>query len=626
MIGKGLMFKPISLSIQGFKSFTIEQSFDFPEKEGFYFLTGKNVNEPELEANGSGKTSMWDAMVWCLYGKTSRNLKASDVGTWGGKHKCRVELSFEYEGTPYFIKRTWKPNSLKLAAMESDFEDIEQSNVDDLIGLDFEAFQYAVLFSQFRDMFFDLKPAEKATLFTTILNLSEWDAYSHKAKMRLNDLEGWYHDSKEYLAELKGKITVLEDLDYVTQIDAWEEKRVSRLEGFTAAILDAKKSLKELETKGKELLQDTEDSTPKLQESKDIAGDIDEILSEIDVEWREIMSEKGKIDAKITYLERNLAKFDGLKGICNECGQEIDENHVKKHQKQLNIEKKALKKQHSVFSEDLNDLEHDKSRAKTALAEETSYYRQLQTDASNLKHRMDLVKRDSKGLLILVRDARLDYSELEAEENPYVLEQAKTKETVEMLKKQVKEQKEEVLSSESKIEKVKYWVKGFKEVRLFLISEVLGQLELEVNNCLYQLGLRDWKIEFAVDKETKSGTIRKGFTVLIYSPYNEDPVAWESWSGGESQRLRLAGTLGLSNLILARNGVESYFEVFDEPSTWLSAKGIVDLLETLDNRARELHKQIWIIDHRSLEYGGFEGAYCVTKDSSGSKFETLEVD
>jgi len=626
MIGIHAMFKPLTLSIQGFKSFTNLQTFTFPKKEGFYFLTGKNTSEPELEANGSGKTSMWDAMIWCLYGKTSRNLKASDIGNWGGKHKCLVELSFEYDGAVYFLKRTWKPNTLKIAAMESDFETTDQNNINDIIGLDFEAFQYAILFSQFRNMFFDLKPAEKASLFASILDLSEWDDYSDKAKQQFGSLEGFYYDTKEYLAELKGKIIVLEQLEYTERIEDWKKTKLAEISDLNASITEDTKLLKSLEKKGKKLIQDGKDLRPKLLESKEIRVEIAEILSDIQVDWRELWQKKSDFEAKITYLEQDLAKFDGLKGICTECGQEIDRNHVKKHQKQLNTELKALNKQLLLNSEDLDDLDQYKSEALDAKAEEDVIYQDLQREQTTISQGMDNIKRESNRLLATVQTTRIKRGNVEAEENPYILEQAKTKESIKELKKQVEEEKEAILSCESKLEKIKYWVKGFKEIRLFLISEVLGQLELEVNNCLYQLGLRDWKIEFAVDKETKSGTIRKGFTVLIYSPYNEDPVAWESWSGGESQRLRLAGTLGLSNLILARNGVESYFEVFDEPSTWLSAKGITDLLETLDNRARDLHKQVWIIDHRSLEYGGFEGAYCVTKDLSGSRFETLEVD
>jgi hypothetical protein len=53
-------------------------------------------------------------------------------------------------------------------------------------------------------------------------------------------------------------------------------------------------------------------------------------------------------------------------------------------------------------------------------------------------------------------------------------------------------------SSNKELFATQYWVKGFREVRLSLISEVLTQLELEVNNKLFQLGLENWKVLFAV--------------------------------------------------------------------------------------------------------------------------------
>lgn len=103
-----------------------------------------------------------------------------------------------------------------------------------------------------------------------------------------------------------------------------------------------------------------------------------------------------------------------------------------------------------------------------------------------------------------------------------------------------------------------------------MISEVLTQLELEVNNKLFQLGLQDWKVLFAVEGLTKGGKVKKGFTVTIITPYNLEPVNWNAWSGGESQRLRLAGSLGIADLITSRCPYVPTFEVFDEPSSYLS--------------------------------------------------------
>ena len=150
------------------------------------------------------------------------------------------------------------------------------------------------------------------------------------------------------------------------------------------------------------------------------------------------------------------------------------------------------------------------------------------------------------------------------------------------------------------------------------------QLEVQVNAALMQLGLLDWSMTFAIDSENKSGGTRRGFSVLVNAPHSDGPVPWEAWSGGESQRLRLAGQLGLSSLIMEFSGASCNLEVYDEPSTWLSSKGITDLLDTLSSRAQSLGKSIWVVDHRSLEYGGFTKVLKVVKTVQGSKMENAK--
>ncbi len=165
---------------------------------------------------------------------------------------------------------------------------------------------------------------------------------------------------------------------------------------------------------------------------------------------------------------------------------------------------------------------------------------------------------------------------------------------------------------------VSFWVGGFKRVRLFIVETTLRQLEVEVNNSLADLGLTDWRIEFDVERENKSGSITKGFVVFVYAPGHAEPVRWESWSGGETQRLRLAGALGLANLIMEQAGLVSQVEFYDEFSTHMSEEGIQDTLQTLHDRAHSLGRQIWVIDHNSLDFGGFSGTLTIIKDTEGS--------
>lgn len=101
-----------------------------------------------------------------------------------------------------------------------------------------------------------------------------------------------------------------------------------------------------------------------------------------------------------------------------------------------------------------------------------------------------------------------------------------------------------------------------------------------------------------------------------------EPVNWNAWSGGESQRLRLAGSLGIADLITSRCPYVPTFEVFDEPSSYLSEAGITSLLDILADRARLMNKQIFLIDHRRLDSTKFDGVISVVKTHDGVEVNT----
>jgi energy-coupling factor transporter ATP-binding protein EcfA2 len=63
------------------------------------------------------------------------------------------------------------------------------------------------------------------------------------------------------------------------------------------------------------------------------------------------------------------------------------------------------------------------------------------------------------------------------------------------------------------------------------------------------------------------------------------------------------------------------FEIWDEPTHHVSARGIDDVLDCLAQRAQVEKKQVWLIDHHTLEYGGFAGVVNVTMKQDGSHLE-----
>lgn len=119
-----------------------------------------------------------------------------------------------------------------------------------------------------------------------------------------------------------------------------------------------------------------------------------------------------------------------------------------------------------------------------------------------------------------------------------------------------------------------------------------------------------------VEKDNVSGGVSRGTFVNIMSPAQKDPVPWEAWSGGELQRLRIAGTMAMSNLILDSISTQPNIMFWDEPSNSLGGSGLEDLVSYLSDKAGadSTDRQIYLIDHRLVaESSAFVGKVVVSK-------------
>lgn len=93
--------RPIRLSLQYFGSYTDKQTIDFDllGTKGLYLITGDT---------GSGKTTIFDAILYALYGSMSGKYRSKDTmrSTLAQEtDKTEVELVFEFNGTQYTVTR-----------------------------------------------------------------------------------------------------------------------------------------------------------------------------------------------------------------------------------------------------------------------------------------------------------------------------------------------------------------------------------------------------------------------------------------------------------------------------------------------------------------------------------------
>src|SRR3990167_11164767 len=98
--GGGMKFK--TLTVENFLSFRKPQTVPLADL-GLVLVRGDNRVSGAASSNGSGKTAIFDALCFALFGLTTRGLKADDVACRFTDGPCRGELIFEAGGGTVFV-------------------------------------------------------------------------------------------------------------------------------------------------------------------------------------------------------------------------------------------------------------------------------------------------------------------------------------------------------------------------------------------------------------------------------------------------------------------------------------------------------------------------------------------
>lgn len=609
-----------NITIQGFRSFNEPQTLDL-SRNGLHYISGKNLAEPRLGGNGAGKSSVLEALCWVLYGKTSVNIKAGNIKNWkANTQACEVTLDFEKHNNDYCLYRSFKPNKLTLSTNGEKPKAITQEEIEDIVGLNFQSFLFSVFISQFSSKFFDLDPAPKLEVFSQTLNLEKWLAYSDKSKQKREGYEKEINVINTRVEKLQGSLEELKSQDYETKNNEWEEKRKTRLAGeedyYDKTLIAREEDKKEL-SKLEKQIEDLQSSISKIQNQ---INKITKPLDGLEDKIEESSTNIGYKKAELKNVESQLEKLSRVGAVCSECKQKVSKSHMEKERnkldKQLEIASENLKSSKSIHSELTNEenlILEKESNLENKIKIEDENFQSLKTKTKNYESSISTFGTQ-------IGNSALKIKDIKKETNPYKELFLRAKERKKELVKEIRKGNKNISDLELSIGLHSYWQKAFKQIRLFVINEALGELEIQMNNSLHELGLEGWGIHLAVDRETKSKTISKGFTILIYSPINETLVPFECWSGGEAQRLKMAGTLAMSDFIRSRTGEDWNLEAFDEPTAWLGKEGIEDMLEVLSSRSANNKRPTYIIDHRDFEtFGDFDSHIKIVKDKNGSE-------
>lgn len=586
---------PRFLRMKNFRSFRDEQQFEFPEAPGLYLMHGEN---------GEGKSTVWDALCWLLFERTPDGLAAGDVCNWDAGRGAEVELDFvTVQGEECTAVRTWKPNAWRLEWRDEgggviQSEDLTRSRENPVLGwlaMGLRPFLNCVLMAQDEGMFMDLKPGPQAELFSEVMGLDRWLDYSAAAGERAQDAESRARGLDRLLGAAEAKVGALARGDLKSAQEAWERDREERLGRMAREYEQAiehdytRDDLEAAERAEVALREDLRAATREQEAEGEGAAELGRRVA--------VLAQQAEdADDQLRRAERGED--------CRECGQPLGPA-VRREAKArydliaAELDRTTVRRDRALKAEAaLRDIREALVTAERVTAGCRRSALQVLQELKAMEDEEEALRREPNPHSVLARRQRLDLAVAEDE---------------------ALQLRRELNDTEHQASVARYWVRGFKEVRLALIAEALVELEVEANSAVEQLGLPGWELRFAVDRETKGGAVQRGFAARVAAPGSPQSVPWRAWSGGEAQRLRISGQEGLADLIRARTGATIPLEVWDEPTKGLNEAGVRALLEGLARRAQAEGRCIWIIDHRSHAFGGFAGTALVEKTARGSR-------
>jgi len=613
----------LSVSLENYKAFRGEHSLSLDRNPGVYFVAGSNLAEPEISPNGAGKsTFLCDAPYWCLTGRTIRSARpGAATESWGAKATSWVQVNFQRNGINYSVRRGRRPNGLWLAAGDDDdFAIVEQGEVDRALGLSPETLRRTIIVGQFGDLFLDLKAEQQAAMFTEVLGLDIWLRASEQARRRAENNDQAIATHERNLAVTHAQIEAAAaalNTDKAALAE-WAGNKAGRLNEAKTRLADAELSLRQERTKPK---VEAAMADVRLLAAKRAA------LQTVRVACRESDHKTRRAEAnacaeRVKALTAEVLRYRdaGKSSVCPECGQKVTKGHFvikmreaidardEEEQTKLPVLNGKAAAAEQVYKSNL-------AREETLQVEVAAIEGRIQKAAAGSRE----IERRIGQLEAQVSTAQASIAHIAAETNPFRQRVSDVEASQRRLQDAAAGLDMSLASARALSETNKMWAAEFKAIRLAQIDEALEELEVASNRHATALGLIDWEIHFATERETKSGSVSLGFVVTLQPPGQDGPVPWESYCGGEVQRWKLATTFGMSEVLLSRAGLSPNIEVLDEPTQHMSAGGVDALLEQLAERAQELGRAIYFIDHHSLDRGYFTDVLLVRKDIDGAR-------
>lgn len=593
------------ITIEGFGSIHNSLTFKFRDR-GLQIIRGQN---------GVGKTSIFSALYWVIYGKPAK--EGASVETWEEVRTkeyrgTRVDLRVEIDGVEYHVTRCLnfkgKINKIKggsrLIIESSNDEEMPkdkralQNWFIDKLQYSPELFKNSVLFGQKLKRLIEESGAKRKEIFEELTNVSFLKVATENAKLVRKDLQSEVSQYEDEEVKLETDLAVAKDEleDIELEIADFEQQKAFDITQAKADVKDFKKQL-----------DNFTDTDPTGQEhlENEIADLKSRLKSKAETQYPLLISSESKLKTQRDKCSTNITRFetkqqadkDALKALksnpskCGLCGNKLDDEHFLRHKKKLN---KSIKELNSSIETEVEArvVFSDKLRGvQKKIQKHEQWVKKQEKD----KARLDKIEADLERIIEAIghkETAEHNLSKAKeslnrAKNRKLTLSSKKYHSKCNAIKGSLEEVSIQLRKRSNKLKLYDWALKGPLSnagLKTIILQGIIQQINEEIKNYYQFVG---FEIEFFIDEEGA----RKDIHQFIYKKgivkmYND-------LSGGQKQLVDICTAFAIEDVVSNLNGCNVV--LMDEVFESLSQNNIELVGDMVNHKAQK--KFIALITH-----------------------------
>ena len=579
------MFKLNTLTVKNFMSVgNTTQAVDF-NRNDLTLVLGENLDlggDDSGARNGTGKTTIINALSYVLYGNALTNIKRDNLINKTNSKGMLVTVDFENNGVRYKIERGRKPNILKYAVGDDELQEGDsretQGAIETMLGMTHEMFKHLVALNTYTQPFLSLGNNDQRAIIEQLLGIT---LLSEKAET----LKEQTRITKEAITQEEYRIKAVQDANgkIEEQIDSlkkrqrlWTAKRDEDVSKLTASIEDMAHVDIDTELANHRLLDQFYEKQKTINSTQRLITALDQD----DTKQKRIID---KLDEEILLLEQNK---------CHACGQQIHDDKqsailADKHTqlteaKQQIVDNATQRDQHNTVITDLGELGVAPTVFYDKIEDAYNHQTTLNTLADRLEQRM--------------ADTDPYFEQIEEMEQQAV--QTINWDNVNELTR-VKEHQEFLL---------KLLTNKDSFIRKRIIDQNLAFLNGRLTAYLESVGL------------PHSVVFQNDLSVEIQELGRD--LDFDNLSRGERNRLILSLSWAFRDVWESLYHPINLLFIDELIDSGMDASGVESSLAVLKKMARERNKSIWLVSHKDELAGRVNNILKVVKENGFTHYDT----